>query len=350
MADKIKTNMFGGYNQRAVDSLVQEMHDKYEATKQEALQAVWRNQELQTDLNQKDEELRIANRALLNTTAYYEAAVQKIAEYEKKLSNVGQIYMYAYDSASAIANRSKQETENFMERVSAESEIASVHAETIVDEMTRMKTEMQRIIADMEDKTEYINVLIDNFIQQAKAVPAAFTQINLVKTQLQETINREMQHYTQAASGFLTKNASKKPEELYLPDQKTNANPVEPDKESIPIKDNIQQTNGTSVMDKAPWDTILSIEDYKQAFSEPTGLSIEEANTFADEPDDEPIISLDNNTVATAEAVEIMQQPVLQTQQPVQNEPLTQPTAQPLNQRQKAANVKEMLNRYSQLR
>lgn len=195
---------FFGYNKKSVEETIAELQEELRISEEKANNFQQKYAEAQNIISEQKASLLNAKNDLNSYMSKYYESTKRIGSREKSLANVGQIYINAYDSASAIVKTAQEHTEAFMRDISAEAAYTGKQTNTALNDMERLELELQGFISGVNLKISDLKRQVNSLFSKAKAIPEAYSRIGKIKEDLDGQIGQHMHTFLHKSKAFLS--------------------------------------------------------------------------------------------------------------------------------------------------
>lgn len=213
MDKHMKKSLFGGYQKAAVQAAIGSLEQQLEENRvlnsrlqkenadsrenSEKLENTCRS--LKNEIAAKSNEIRRLSSQLEDFKQRYEHSVSVQKEYERYLQTVGQIYMVACDSAGNIVNQADTSARQLISSLSDSTEKARAHMETAASAAMEAREKLTDTLPALIKTINGTFRQIDDFLDMANRVPESYSDVlNWQKSTLNR-MEREIEDYKRAS-------------------------------------------------------------------------------------------------------------------------------------------------------
>lgn len=209
----MKRSFFGGYQRKAVESAVgsleqqlEESQTLYSRLRKENADFRGRTEELENTCDAlKNEVLTKGNEArrleseLEDLKQQYEHSVSIQKEYDRYLKTVGQVYMVACDGADKIVDQAEAGAREMIGNLSDSVETAREHTENAAVSVRAAREKLADALPDLLETINGTFRRIDDFLSMANRVPESYTNELGWQQKTLDRMGRELEEFKRSS-------------------------------------------------------------------------------------------------------------------------------------------------------
>lgn len=219
MDKRIKKSLFGGYQKEAVQATVNSLEQQLEESRQLASQLQKEiadtresTKELETtcrslknEVMSKSTEIRGLESKLEDLQRRYDDSVSAQKEYDRYLQTVGQVYMVACDSAGNIVDQANTSAKQLINSLFDSAENTRMNTETAVSSAKSVREQLANTLPSLINTLNNTFHQIDNFLTMADRVPESYANILDWQKKTLGKIDQEVTDFKHNSQSFIAR-------------------------------------------------------------------------------------------------------------------------------------------------